>query len=102
MGTPVSALVWVVPVLSRASTSAVQPTTLKAELYSRMSAWPAAARFCTNVLYVPMFEDVALCVVDERKMSRNSPALRPAGLRLQFVGTVFTVSGAGARVTVTV
>ena len=67
-----------------------------------MSAWPAAARFWTNVLYVPMFEDSALCLVDERNMSRNSPVLRPAGLRLQLEGTMFTAGNAGARVSVTV
>ena len=43
-------LVYVVPVLSRASSSSVQPTTVKPSLYVRMSTWPAAARSWIQVL----------------------------------------------------
>ena len=50
MGTPLSLDVYVVEVLSRASTSSVLPTALNPLLWVWISVWPAAARFCTKVL----------------------------------------------------
>ena len=64
--------------LSRASVS-VQPTTLNWEAVA-WPEWPAAARFWTNVLYVPILDELALRLVEDRNRRRKeSPTLQPAG-----------------------